>query len=466
MSGHKVATLYLRVSLDRTGEGAAVERQEADCRDLCERHGWTVGEVFRDNSVSAVKAKRRPAFEALLESKPELIVMWSVDRLVRKGADLERLVALDVAVHSVKAGPMDLATASGRLNARLLTSVATFEGEIKAERMARATRQRVEAGIPRLAYRPFGWADRQGSALDEREAEALRQAYRDLLAGETLASIARGLNERGILTTKGNEWVPQTLRPLLLNARNAGRITYKGKDAGPSDQFPAIVSEDVFRAAERLLTSRAVGKAPGPGRSLLTGWASCSRCDETLRRGRRANKDGSAYIYYYCHKGHVAMDADFLESYVLRRAIAKVSTANEAREWTGEAAGEAVDLAALLTEARAVEDRIADLGKLYAAGTIDMGALTSGTEEGRARLAELNEAIASAGEDGAAGYVDVEALFAASEFMETDRLRTLLQRVIRKVEVSPRGKGNRAQRSEAVTLTFADGETGAGDREA
>lgn len=47
------AAVYVRISLDRSGKRAGVERQRADCENLCIRRGWTVVEVFEDNSVSA-----------------------------------------------------------------------------------------------------------------------------------------------------------------------------------------------------------------------------------------------------------------------------------------------------------------------------------------------------------------------------------------------------------------------------
>lgn len=438
------AVIYTRISLDKSGEGLGVERQEKECRDLCERMGWDVQEVFSDNSISAMKSKVRPAFEQLLSSDPERIVMWSVDRLVRKVEDLSRLIELDVPVHSVAAGPMDLSTASGRLNAALLTSVATFESEIKAERQRSMHRQRATQGRPFWNRRPFGLElpDERGVVVErEEEAEALRKVYSDFLAGVPLAALARGLNDKGLFTAQGNPWGSRTLGQALRNARNAGILVYRGREIGPGN-WPAIVSEDVYRAAVAILDSRLRGTSKaGPRRNLLTGWAHCALCKKTLRAGQRSNKDGSLYRYYYCaDSGHLAIDREYLEALVLRKAVGSL-TAAEARGWT-DSQGATVDVAALRAEESAVSERIASLGEAYAAGLIDLAALTRGTEVGRRRLDELRSQIAS-GADPAAELVDVEAIYEAAELMETDRLRALLQRVVAKIEVRPRGKGNR-----------------------
>ena len=56
------AAIYLRISLDTTGEGLAVERQREDCEKIAAARGWTVVETYIDNSISASKRNvRRPA---------------------------------------------------------------------------------------------------------------------------------------------------------------------------------------------------------------------------------------------------------------------------------------------------------------------------------------------------------------------------------------------------------------------
>src|SRR5258708_649276 len=47
------AAIYVRISEDKEGAGLGVERQEQDARDLCERRGYRVVEVYTDNDLSA-----------------------------------------------------------------------------------------------------------------------------------------------------------------------------------------------------------------------------------------------------------------------------------------------------------------------------------------------------------------------------------------------------------------------------
>lgn len=57
----KAAAVYCRISDDRTGQRAGVQRQEEDCRALAESRGWPVADVYVDNDLSAYSGKPRPA---------------------------------------------------------------------------------------------------------------------------------------------------------------------------------------------------------------------------------------------------------------------------------------------------------------------------------------------------------------------------------------------------------------------
>ena len=61
------AVLYARISLDKAGQGAGVERQLTDLRKLAKSEGWKVVEEIIDNDVSAYSAAKRPGYSRLIE---------------------------------------------------------------------------------------------------------------------------------------------------------------------------------------------------------------------------------------------------------------------------------------------------------------------------------------------------------------------------------------------------------------
>ncbi|EYR62752.1 serine recombinase, partial [Actinotalea ferrariae CF5-4] len=206
--------IYARQSLDRTGEGAAVERQIADCRALAERRGWTVRDVLVDNDMSASSGRVRPAYQRLLAMMKAgeigAVVVWHVDRLTRRLVDLEDVIGLcetsGVRLATVT-GDLDLGTDTGRMLARILASVARGEVERKGTRQRRANRQRAEQGKAQWTRRPFGYDRADGRVtVVEREAEALREAAQHVLAGRAVAQLVKRWNAEGLPTSTGAKW--------------------------------------------------------------------------------------------------------------------------------------------------------------------------------------------------------------------------------------------------------------------
>lgn len=447
------ATLYLRISLDRTGQQLGVTRQETMCRELCTTMGWPVAAVFADNSISATSGKRRPGFEAMIASRPRLIVMWSVDRLVRRGPDLERLIDLDIPIHSVQAGPMDLATASGRLNARLLTSVASFESEMKAERQKASHRQRAEAGRPWFVSstgRPTGW--NLDGTLHAEEAGAIRDAYRMLLAGMSLRAIAKDLNGRGLTTSRCAPWSSHSLRTVLTNPRNAGIVVRNGAEVGPS-LWPAIIDEVTLRAAQRVFRDPSRRQTPGPAVAhLLSGLVTCGRCGRLLQ-ARRDSRPGRRRIYQ-CEGFDTTYGADWLDDIVTRYVLARLAAPDGIPVWArpGKDAGK--------VEARAERYRsqLNDLAEDYTDGAItrDQFRIASRRLQERLRVVEVElvglRAAADAG--GVLGAVRSREQWDGTSL---ERRRAIIRALMETITVQPRGRGARSHDPDLVDVAWRDG---------
>ncbi|MFF2374177.1 recombinase family protein [Streptomyces xiamenensis] len=251
------AAIYCRISQDRGGAGLGVARQEEDCRALCERKGWEVIAVYPDNDVSAYSGAPRPQWQELLTDvragRVDAVVCWHVDRLTRSPRELEDVIdladryGLELATVS---GEIDLATPTGRMIARMLGAAARHEAEHKAERQKRQRRQAAEAGkISGGGTRPFGFDDDKVT-IRETEAEIIREGARRVLASESLASICRDWQTRGIVSTAGKPWKPSGLRRLLASARISGRREHTPRDGweGTRPLLGEIVADAVWPA--------------------------------------------------------------------------------------------------------------------------------------------------------------------------------------------------------------------------
>ena len=287
------AAVYLRQSLDRTGEAVAVARQREDCLALCTDKGWQPVE-FVDNDTSASSGKKRPAYQKMLAAiqsgEVAAVVAWDLDRLHRRPVELEAFIDLAdrhrIALATVS-GDVDLSTPQGRLVARLKGSVAKHEMEHKSARQTRAMRQLAESGRPKWK-RAFGYLETpDGPVPDPATAELVAEAHRLILAGGTLTSVCRLFNDAGAYGAKGKRWTPSTVSLFLRSPRNAALRTYRSRtDIVGTGTWPPLVDEQTWRAVQAVLDDPS-RKRPGRKsvrRYLLTSVMACGRdgCDGRL----------------------------------------------------------------------------------------------------------------------------------------------------------------------------------------
>src|SRR5579859_3076293 len=190
------AALYCRMSVADMGDVEKVERQEEDCRQVCERMGWEPAEAFVDNNRSAWQINRkRPRWDAMLEGvadgRFDAIVVYHGDRLIRQPFDLEKLLSL-ASERGIRlaspTGTKNLDSADDRFVLRIEAAQACRESDNISRRTRRAKQARREQGVATLGRtRAFG-READGS-ICEAEAAAIRDVFARLVAGETKSSL-------------------------------------------------------------------------------------------------------------------------------------------------------------------------------------------------------------------------------------------------------------------------------------
>lgn len=386
------AVIYARISRDKTGAELAVERQAQDCRDLALRLGLGEPEVLTDNDLSAYSGKRRPGYEELLtglrEGRWTHLLIWHVDRLTRSVRDLEDVVdAVNgrTTVHTVKGGEIDLETPEGRLQARMLGTLARYESEHRSDRVRRALEQNAERGQPNGGPRPYGWT--RDGAVDPAEAGVVAELTRRVIGGESVRSLAAELRARGVPSARGAAWSAQVVREIVLRPRNAGLRVHRGEVIG-AGTWPAIVDREAWEAAHALLTDPARRTSPGnaPAR-LLSGLMVCGVCGLPVRSG---GKHGGAPVYRCSSGSHVVRRVELVdglvESYVLRLLAREQVGAPTATRAAPDQRGQAD---AVRVKLEALEDKYAD-------GDLPRAAYLRNRDRLAGRLAELERAEALA----------------------------------------------------------------------
>jgi DNA invertase Pin-like site-specific DNA recombinase len=468
------AAIYARISSDKDGEGLGVERQEVDCRALADRLGFDVVQVYVENDTSASTKSRKPRplyAEMIAKARSgafDAIVAYSNSRLTRRPREFEDLIELaearGVRIVTVVSGEDNLATADGRMVARIKASVDVGEAERTSERIRRQREQAAESGRYRGGKRPYGFA-KDGVTVREAEAEVIRSSTEAVLAGRSLSSLARELNFRGLRTTTKKEWTYARLRDVLMRPRNAGlvsrgRIASADCDKGHREDgtprtavWPAIVDPDQWRACYDKLTDPARLKHHGTAtRWLGSGIYICSRCGGAMRAAPYGSKPADRpYRYSYRCEAHAHL------------AIATDATDELVREQLAELVRDPQVVAALAEPDPRLdtdrERRVVLIAKLerydrdYQAELIDGSKYKKFTAAVQAELAQVDvriaDAIGRATSSPVLGAVDPGAEFLAAPL---DVQRSLL-RLLMRVEVLPAARAGGRWSADRLVIT-------------
>lgn len=442
---NSAAIAYLRVSDDKDGRSKSVDQQREAIAAWADRENVTVTAEYVDNGRSASRyaKKRRPEFVRMLEhidANPNTtVVAWDLDRLLRNPRELEDLIdraEKGLRVVTLGSGKVDLARP---MVARMLTAVAADESDRTSKRVKRAKASKARQGkAARVSkIRAFGWTD--GLTPNDAEADLIRQAMADVLAGASVSSIARRWNDLGIRRPRGASlWSNTTVNNVLTSPRNAGLVQHQGEVLeGVVAEWPAIVDRDTWERVRRLVNDPARRSKPRKI-SDLTGILRCGRCGATLSRDR--HKSGA--VVWRCkpapHKqacGRLAIAGKDLEPLVRAMLFEAVDDGRLTRR-QGPAT---VDTA----ELDDVEARLNDLAGMFADGTLSRAEWLTARERLEARRSALAGALAQQGT--AAPLTPYEGkpgdLAARWETLDTERRNAIMRAVFVGITVAPATPG-------------------------
>jgi len=326
----------------------------------------------------------RPALKRLLadieDGKVDCIVVYKVDRLSRSLIDFSKIMDVlerkSVSFVSVTQ-QFNTSSSMGRLMLNVLLSFAQFEREMISERTRdkiAATRRKGKwsGGMPMLGYD----VDARGGKLhvNDDEAARVREIFELYLNRLSLIEVVRELDARGWTTKRwttrkghergGKPFNKNSLFKLLTNRIYLGKITYK--DEVYEGEHPAIVDEEIFERAQRLLKRNGRSGAPYVRNrfgAVLKGLVRCVPCEcgmvPTHATKTTSGGGNKRYRYYVCQNAQSrgwhncpspSVPAPELERFVVEqvKAIGKdtnllAETLEESRRQREEAIGKLED---------------------------------------------------------------------------------------------------------------------------
>jgi DNA invertase Pin-like site-specific DNA recombinase len=439
------------------GDTTKVDDQEQICRQLADRLGWHVVDVYQDQAKSAWQpSRKRKEWDRMLADieagRINGIVVYHGDRLLRTHEDLLALIHLARARGIQLASPVgtrDLGNYDDQFILEIEASMAKRESaNTSRRRKAQYERWRREGRV-----RPGGPGGRAyGFATDglthvPEECEVIREAARRVLAGEHTGSIARGISARGARTPTGREFSHSTLRKMLARARYAGLMP----DGENAAAWEPVLDRQTWESVCLVLAAKAgdFTFATNARRWLLSGIAQCGVCGSAMQIKPSKGRGGTYVQGYGCNRPgcrKVYRSAPLLDAYVSRRVVHRLANPLNPDARPSDA-GQAREFQALAVERAAVEATVRDYRQ--SPGRIEM--LMQRLDSIDGRLAELREL---ASDDGRARILSAHTGITADEFAALPlATRRALVSACFQVTVLPASKRGPGFRAGDVLLT-------------
>ena len=325
----RTAVAYARYS-SAGQRDVSIEQQLADIRAFALREGFTIVHEFADHARSGFKnASARTAFQTMIKSAEsgsfDTIIAWKVDRFGRNREDsaiykgkLRRFgVKVLYAMEPIPEG------SAGVLLEGMLEATAEWYSRQLSENVTRGMTDNAH----RCLYngtRILGYVRGPDGryALNPDEAALIRDIFALYASGMSAARICRDLNARGLKTSRGCPWKPESLLRVISNERYTGVYIWGGIRV--PDGMPAIIDRTAFEEAQRMKKKTSRHIEQNAVDYLLTGKAFCGHCGAAMIGDSGTSKDGTRHHYYTCQSRKARKDCkkksiqkDYLEKTVI-----------------------------------------------------------------------------------------------------------------------------------------------------
>jgi DNA invertase Pin-like site-specific DNA recombinase len=310
------AVIYTRVSTTEQVDNLSLVTQERECRAYCDRVGFTVDRVFREEGESAKTANRTELQELLAYCAAEgkrrdigVVVVYRVDRLARAVVDhtviRTGLLSQGITVRAVAESFDD--TPSGKFIENVMAATAQFDNDLRSARTTEGMKEALRRG--RWTWQaPLGYLRpaRGVSAsmiLDPDTAPLVKHGF-EAIASRRVNKVEAldELTDLGLKTRRGRRLTKQSFGNMLRNPLYMGRVVMPTWDIDVQGDFEPIVDASLFQAVQDVLHGRSPAKSSHvrdhpdfPLRRVVR----CGRCSSPLT-GSWSTGRSRRYAYYRC----------------------------------------------------------------------------------------------------------------------------------------------------------------------
>lgn len=307
--------IYIRVSTrEQAEEGYSIGEQEERLKKYCEAMEWQLVKVYIDPGYTGSNMDR-PALKDMIKQiekgNADIVLVDKLDRLSRSQFDtlylIRKVFTENNCAFVSRAEAFDTSSSFGRAMVGILSVFAELERERIKERMADGKEGRAKEGKYKGGGNVpigFNYEPETGKLIEnEYESMQVREVFELFNKRTPIYTIMTIMNDKGYRTKYG-EWKEITIRTMVANRVYLGEI--KHKDKWYEGLHDAIISQEVFDRAQKILKERSITNAKykigKKYRSPLAGMIWCAHCTAKYHwRTNGQNKDGTYRSYYICY---------------------------------------------------------------------------------------------------------------------------------------------------------------------
>lgn len=226
---------YIRVSTKAQGgeDRFGIPEQKDAIKTWAESNGYEIDGWYIDNGYSGSE-QNRPALQDLLEDVkknaevPVIVAKidrWARDTFLHLYLEKELVKTGSSLLSVAEDGFNDTDNATNALMREIMMSFAKFEAQRISARMSGGRRQKAKTGGHATGRIPFGYTKDSETGelvIHPQESAIVRCIFKDRERGKSLRAIAKGLNEAGSTTKKGNKWRAKSISNILNNKKYRG----------------------------------------------------------------------------------------------------------------------------------------------------------------------------------------------------------------------------------------------------
>lgn len=318
MQSLRKAVIYARYS-SHSQRDVSIEQQVKACRRFAELQDIEIVNVYDDHALTGTN-DQRPAFQKMIKDADradwEYVIVYTLDRFARNRYDSavykRKLRDYGVKVLSAMENISDDPT--GVLLESLLEGLAEYYSQELSRKIKRGKYDNASKCLCNGQI-PYGYCRGEDGrfAIDEAEAEVVRDIYKRIHDGARICDVIQDLNDRCLLTKRGLAWTRSSFSKMLSNERYLGIYIYG--DVRVPGGMPQIIEQELFDAVQMILHTKknprkntVIGDKPAPpqrrrqenGIYYLTGKLFCGHCQSPMVGVSGRSRRGPLYFYYTC----------------------------------------------------------------------------------------------------------------------------------------------------------------------